>query len=488
MNNREAISEITKHLKKNGWGEGTVQYKLRDWLISRQRYWGTPIPIIYCDKCGMVPVPEEDLPVELPENVRFTGEGNPLAKVDKFVNVKCPKCKSDARRETDTMDTFVDSSWYFLRYCSPKENKKPFDAEKIRYWMAVDQYIGGVEHAVMHLLYSRFFIKALKDLKLVNFDEPFTRLFNQGMLHKNGFVMSKSRGNVVTQDEIAEKYGIDTARVFLLFVASPEKDVEWSDQGVEGSYRFLNKVYRLLEKKISSKPNKRLENKTHKTIRDVTKNINDFEFNIALISIMGFTDYLSSEEEVSKESIESLVKLLSPFAPHLAEEMWEKLGHKPYISLGEWPAHDPKKIDPKAEAEEDMVQNTILDIRRVLDLAKIQQASKIELFVSEKWKYDFFKKVQEALSQTRNVGELIKKCLLKGYEQEISRTVPALLKDPSKIPTIITSQADEVKTLEEFKERIESEFKAKLVVIKAEDSKEHKAKQATPGRPAILVA
>lgn len=485
-NNREAIEEITKYLEKKCLGQKTVQYKLRDWLISRQRYWGTPIPIIYCDKCGIVPVPEKDLPVKLPEDVRFTGEGNPLANLKKFVNVKCPKCKGDARRETDTMDTFVDSSWYFLRYCSPKESKKPFDAKKIKYWMPVDQYIGGIEHAVMHLLYSRFFIKALKDLKLVNFDEPFTRLFNQGMLHKNGFVMSKSRGNIVTQDEISEKYGIDTARLFLLFVALPDKDVEWSDQGVEGSYRFLNKIYRLLEKKITNKTNKRLENKTHKTIKEVTQHINEFKFNLALISIMGFTDYLASEEEVNKESLETLVKILSPFAPHLAEEMWEKLGHKKFVSLEKWPKHDDKKIDVKAEAEEEMVQQTITDIRKVLELAKIEQPKKIELFISEKWKYEAFKKIGKEIEQTRNIGEIIKKVLIKGHEQEISKIVQAMVKDPSKIPTVITSQEEEVKTLEEFKNVIEKEFKTKVVVIKAEESKEHKAKQATPGKPAIL--
>ncbi|MDP2908382.1 MAG: leucine--tRNA ligase [Nanoarchaeota archaeon] len=485
-NNREAIEEITKYLKEKGLGEKTVQYKLRDWLISRQRYWGTPIPVIYCDKCGMVPVPEKDLPVKLPEDVRFTGEGNPLAKVNKFVNVKCPECKNEARRETDTMDTFVDSSWYFLRYCSPKENKKPFDPKKVKYWMPVDQYIGGVEHAVMHLLYARFFIKALKDLKLVSFDEPFTRLFNQGMLHKGGFVMSKSRGNVVTQDEIAAKYGIDTARIFLLFVASPEKDVEWSDQGVEGGYRFLNKVYRLLEKKKTAKTSKRLQNKTHKTIKDVTQYIDEFKFNLALISIMGFTDYLSSEEEITKESLEILTKLLSPFAPHLAEEMWEKLGHKNFVSSEKWPKHDDKKIDLKVEAEEEMIRQTIADIRNILELAKIGQPKKLELFVSEQWKYEAFKKIQKELETTRNIGEIIKKALVKGHEQDISRIVPRVVKDPSKMPRIITSQQEELKTLEEFRAVIEREFKTRLVVIKAEESKEHKAKLAMPGKPAIL--
>ncbi|MBL7100852.1 MAG: leucine--tRNA ligase [Nanoarchaeota archaeon] len=486
MNNREAIEEITKHLEKNKLGKSAIQYKLRDWLISRQRYWGTPIPIIYCKKCGITPVSEKDLPIKLPEKLIFTGKGNPLTTVNKFINVKCPKCKGNAKRETDTMDTFVDSSWYFLRYCSPKENKKAFDAKEVDYWMPVDQYIGGVEHAVMHLLYARFFIKVLKDLKMLKFGEPFTRLFNQGMLHKGGYVMSKSRGNIVTQEEIAKKYGIDTARVFLLSVASPEKDVEWSDEGIEGSYRFLHKVCRLLEKKRTTKTNKRLQNKIHKTIKEVTQHINDFKFNLALISITSFTDYLLSEEEITKESLEALTKMLSPFAPHIAEELWSNLRHKKFVSLEKWPKHDPKKIDPKSESEEEMVQQTTADIRTVLELAKIKQPKKIELFISEKWKYELFKKIQKEIEKTRNIGDIIKKVMTKGHEQETSKIVQMLVKDPSRLPTIITSQQEEIKTLEASKQLIEKEFKTKIVIIKAEESREHKAKQAMPGKPAIL--
>jgi len=243
MNNRDAIPEFAKFFKKNNCGNATVQYKLRDWLISRQRFWGCPIPIIYCEKCGILPVPEKDLPVKLPENFKFTiGKGNPLEHCKEFLNTKCPKCGAKAKRETDTMDTFVDSSWYFLRYCDSKNNKLPFDPEKAAYWMPIDTYIGGKEHATMHLIYFRFFTKFLRDIGLLKIDEPAPRLFNQGMLHKNGVVMSKSKGNVVIPEEIAKKYGIDTARLFLLFVASPDKDMEWSDEGIEGSFRFINKL------------------------------------------------------------------------------------------------------------------------------------------------------------------------------------------------------------------------------------------------------
>jgi leucyl-tRNA synthetase len=239
-NSKVAIKKITNYLKKKKLGREITQYKLRDWLVSRQRYWGTPIPIVYCDKCGIVPV--KNLPVLLPEKVKF-GKGNPLTTNKQFLETKCPKCKGKAKRETDTMDTFFDSSWYFLRYTDPKNNKKPFDTKKQNYWMPVDTYIGGAEHACMHLIYARFFMKALKDLKLVKEKEPFKKLFNQGMLHgEDGFVMSKSRGNVVLPEEISKKYGIDTARFFLVSIASPDKDIEWSKKGIEGSFRFINKV------------------------------------------------------------------------------------------------------------------------------------------------------------------------------------------------------------------------------------------------------
>ncbi|MBW2991967.1 leucine--tRNA ligase [Candidatus Woesearchaeota archaeon] len=248
MSNYDAMEAIAKLAEQKGWGKRTTNYKLKDWLISRQRYWGTPIPVIYCDKCGIVPVPEDQLPVTLPKDVKFTGAGNPLETSEEFKNTKCPKCKAKAKRETDTMDTFVDSSWYFLRYCSPESNEV-FDKEEVKYWMPVDQYIGGIEHACMHLIYARFFTKALRDLKLLNFDEPFIRLLCQGMVIKDGAKMSKSIGNVVDPGEIINKYGSDTARLFILFTSLPEKELEWSDQGVAGSFRFINRVYSLVEEK-----------------------------------------------------------------------------------------------------------------------------------------------------------------------------------------------------------------------------------------------
>ena len=236
----EAKNKIMDYLEEKGWGRRAIRYRLRDWLISRQRYWGTPIPIIYCGKCGVVPVPYSDLPVKLPkpEKCKFTGQGNPLETCREFVETKCPKCSGKARRDTDTMDTFVDSSWYFMRYCSPDYENGPFDKKAAEYWMPVDQYIGGIEHAILHLLYARFFTKALRDLGLVNVDEPFARLLTQGMVIKDGAKMSKSLGNVVDPAEISSKYGPDTARLFILFAALPEKELDWSDRGVNGSFRF----------------------------------------------------------------------------------------------------------------------------------------------------------------------------------------------------------------------------------------------------------
>lgn len=390
MDNREAIEPIANWLEKNKNGKKTIHFKLRDWLISRQRYWGTPIPIIYCDKCGIVPVPEKDLPVKLPKNVKFTGKGNPLETSKDFVDVKCPKCNGKAKRETDTMDTFVDSSWYFLRYCSPKENKLPFDKKNVNYWMPVNQYIGGIEHAVMHLLYARFFTKALRDLGLHKIDEPFTRLLCQGMVIKDGAKMSKSFGNIVDPNEIIGKYGPDTARLFILFAASPEKELEWNDRAMNGSFKFINRIFAMHEKVDKSKADRYIMNKVHKTIRLVTEKIENFEYNKAVIDLYDLSDYLNKYEKIPKEAFEFLVLLLAPFTPHLSEELWEMLGNKGFISLEKWPKFDSKKINEKIEEEESLIENTLADIRNVMKLIKIK-ASKIFLYAIPKEKELFVK-------------------------------------------------------------------------------------------------
>lgn len=489
-NNREGIKEVTKFLEKNNCGKATVQYKLRDWLISRQRFWGCPIPIINCKKCGIVPVPEKDLPVKLPENIKFSGKGNPLESTASFVETKCPKCKGKAKRETDTMDTFVDSSWYFLRYCDSKNKKKPFDAKKANYWMPIDQYIGGKEHATMHLIYFRFFTKFFRDIGMVKVDEPVVNLFNQGMLHKNGVVMSKSKGNVVMPEVIGKKYGIDAVRLFLMFVASPEKDMEWSDKGMEGSFKFINKFYNLVDKKLVSKKDRKEVSRLHKTIKEATELIEAFKFNLALIKLMEFTNYLHIKDHISKESLEKLVILMSPFTPHICEEMWEKLGRKPFVSLAKWPKYNSKKIDEKAEAEEDLITNLHTDISNLLKLVKIKNIKNIKLYVSPKWKYDFFRKIKKELEKTRDVKTImtsIMKTPLKKHGKDVSKMIPAIIKDASKIPVVLLDQRTEEKQLNDYKKQLEKEYKCEVKVELAEKSKEAKAKNANPGKPAILV-
>jgi len=337
-----ANDKITEHIENKGLGMKKVNFRLRDWLISRQRYWGAPIPIIYCDKCGIVPVPEKDLPVLLPENVKFTGQGkSPLSECEEFVNCKCPLCGIDAKRETDTMDTFVCSSWYFLRYCDPKNTELPFSKEKADYWMGVDQYIGGVEHAILHLLYARFFTKVLSDFGYLSVDEPFENLLTQGMVLKDGTKMSKSVGNVVSPEEIIEKYGADTARLFILFAAPPERDLEWNDDAVEGSYRFLKRVERLFEKKFGES---KLRFDVHKCIKKVTEDIDRFHFNTAISAIMELVNVMSKADEISPDDLQAVIVMLSPFAPETTEILWKKLGKSGNAGEQPWPKFDPAAL------------------------------------------------------------------------------------------------------------------------------------------------
>jgi leucyl-tRNA synthetase len=383
-NGRDApavITDMIRDAERRGIGKGEVQYRLKDWGISRQRYWGTPIPIIYCEKDGVVGVPYEDLPVELPKVTTFTGRGDsPLAQVPAFVNVTCPKCGGPARRETDTMDTFVDSSWYFLRFADPRNAECPFDPTAAAYWMPVDFYSGGVEHAILHLLYSRFFTRFLRDVGLVNFDEPFKRLLTQGMVLKNGAVMSKSKGNVVDPDDMLQKYGADALRLYVMFVAPPEKEVEWSDAGLEGSFRFLVRVWRIVDHWCETiggegippcgddclDSERALRRKTHDTIRRVTTDIEDrMHLNTAVSSLMELVNELYSFSETTahgapakgeppagrverpqaisalREAVDALVIMISPFAPHMAEELWHMLDHPETLSKAKWPKYDP---------------------------------------------------------------------------------------------------------------------------------------------------
>jgi leucyl-tRNA synthetase len=380
----EAQQRMIADARRQGIGEGTVQFRLKDWGISRQRYWGTPIPMIYCETDGIVPVPDDQLPVELPKVAEFTGRGDsPLAQVAEFVNVRCPKCGEPARRETDTMDTFVDSSWYFYRFADPRNQRQPFDPAAVKYWLPVDFYSGGVEHAILHLIYSRFFARVFRDIGYVDHDEPFTQLLTQGMVLKDGAVMSKSKGNVVDPDTMLQKFGADALRLYVMFVAPPEKEVEWTDAGLEGSFRFLARVWRLLDHWMETIAGEGIESpdtcegltageravrrKTHDTIRRVTADIEQRQqLNTAVSAMMELVNelYAFSEKTVTggpsrrtdedvehagqverketicvmRESAEALVRMIAPFAPHMAEELWEQLGHETGLAAATWPA------------------------------------------------------------------------------------------------------------------------------------------------------
>lgn len=362
--------KIAAYLEEKGWGKKDSRYRLRDWGISRQRYWGAPIPILYCGPCGMVPVPESDLPVVLPTDVEFTGEGgSPLARLPEFYLTQCPKCGGPARRETDTMDTFVESSWYFARYACPDEDRQPLDKSRVAYWLPVDQYIGGIEHAVLHLLYARFFTKVLRDLGWLEVSEPFTNLLTQGMVIKDGAKMSKSKGNVVDPDFLIERYGADTARLFTLFAAPPEKDLDWSDQGVEGAHRFISRLWRFvaqhheallrvpsdLDPKALPADLSGLRRQVHRTIKKVTDDIEErFHFNTAIAAVMELFNAVSLAARVEnppfavvtliRGGLETIVMLLYPFVPHLASELWERLGNRDGLDAIPWPKYSPEAL------------------------------------------------------------------------------------------------------------------------------------------------
>src|SRR5947199_336397 len=412
----ETIARFIAWLEEKGWGKGRVVYRLRDWLISRQRYWGTPIPVVYCDKDGMVPVPDDQLPVELPYDVEFTGrEGNPLSRSKSFVEAKCPRCGGPARRETDTMDTFVDSSWYYLRYLSPRDEARMFDPETAGRWMPVDQYIGGIEHAILHLLYARFICKVLHESGLVGVGERLQNPFNQGMItrysEKSGRIekMSKSKGNTVSPDELIEEMGADTERVYTLFIGPPEKEAEWSDEAVSGAHRFLQRVWRMLEKLPEAPPtapaDPELERDRHATIQRVTHSLQRFSFNTAVAALMELSNSLSKalEEKTAsrlrcEETFDTLVQLLHPLAPHMTEELWERRGYTESLLETTWPEHDEAKlrrarielvvqvdgkvrdrVEVDAAADEKQVRATVLASPRVKDFLAGREVAKAVL-------------------------------------------------------------------------------------------------------------
>jgi leucyl-tRNA synthetase len=367
MASEQARAEMNAKAERDGFGQAAVTYRIKDWGVSRQRYWGTPIPVIHCESCGVVAVPDDQLPVKLPLDVTITGKGqSPLANVPEFVNVMCPRCNAPARRETDTMDTFVDSSWYFYRYCDARNDKAPFDSALINYWFPIDQYVGGVEHAILHLIYSRFWTKVMRDIGMIKNDEPVARLFTQGMVIKDGAKMSKNKGNIVSADDMISRFGADTGRLFELFAAPPERDLEWTDAGAEGSYRFLGRVFRFVTRNIDrldasstaapSAADVKVLRKLHQTIRKVT---NDYEtrwhFNTSIAGIMELVNELYAHEAdltppVISEVLEKLVLLLGPFAPYASEELWELMGRTGPVFRQSWPVFD-DELARESEAE-----------------------------------------------------------------------------------------------------------------------------------------
>jgi leucyl-tRNA synthetase len=434
----------------------------------------------------------------LPEDVDFNVTGNPILTSKSFSKTACPKCGSDARRETDTMGGFMDSSWYFLRYCSPESTDKAFD-DSANYWMPVDQYVGGIEHAVGHLIYSRFFTKVLRDMGMLNFDEPFSNLFNQGVVYKDGKRMSKSQGNTVTQEEVEKKYGIDTARLYMLFLASPEKDLEWNDQGIEGAYKFLIKLHKLVEENVegsinsfSNHKDKFLKNKINSTVIKITSDIEQFKMNNAIISLMEFVNYINDNKgvvsgEVLKESLETTSLLLNPFAPHVSEECWSILGHDTFSSLYSWPVAS--DVDLELEFLEDNFTNTVKDIYNVLGLAKIQKPKDITLIISETWKYEFLQRIKHIVEVDllRNTGDVMKAIMstdLKKHGSEITKLVPKIM---MKLPSMVISRDKELEFLKQSIGELEKNFSCDIKIVLAEESQEQKAKQAMPGKPAIIV-
>jgi leucyl-tRNA synthetase len=379
ISNEEAKKKITDWLISKKLARQTINFKLRDWSVARQRYWGTPIPLIHCEKCGVVKVPEKDLPVKLPKEVKF-GQGNPLLTNESWLNVKCPKCGGKARREANTMDTFVNSSWYFLRYCDPKNKKEIFAKEKTKYWMPIDLYIGGAEHACMHLIYSRFYTMFLHDIGLIDFTEPAPRLFHQGMINdEKGERMSKSKGNVIEPLETMAKYGVDTTRFFLMSEASPDKGFNWSDAGIQGALRIVNKIWSISENIKFGKDSEELVLKLNKSIKLITEQIENIDYRKSTIELRELFDLISKQVELSKESFGRALKLLAPFCPHIAEELWEKLGNKNFISIAEWPKFEEQKEKKK---QEDVSEKIIQNIKHIIDkIAETQKINKIYLYV-----------------------------------------------------------------------------------------------------------
>jgi leucyl-tRNA synthetase len=537
MENKSASNAITEMLDQKKMGHATINYKLRDWGISRQRYWGCPIPVIYCEDCGMIPVPYEDLPVYLPKDVSFTGAGNPLETSETFVNTKCPKCGKPAKRETDTMDTFIDSSWYFFAFCNPPsvESDIPYNKDIVNYWGNVDQYIGGIEHAVMHLIYARFYTKVTRDLNLHKFDEPFQSLLTQGMINKiqpfcpkcNAFLMeadlmemrckicgnsdliqksvkmSKSYGNTVDPGEIIGKYGADAARFFILFGASPSSGLEWSEEGVDYAYRFIKNTFGLLTeppKDIRQKTTIRdtlIEYYLNKTIEDFTKNMGNLAIRNAVNNLIQFTAELTKykaegvKEQTFEECREKLLLLLHPIAPHMTEEIWEICEKGGYLSLAKWPEFKQELLKDDSDYKWKLMGNILEDLNNIKTAVRKDKIDSITLIVAAAWKLRLYNTILTLIEETKNHGTIMKNLMqeneFKNQSKLTNSILTKILKNVGKYSKFTLKSSEELKFFNEIKPIIEKKHKCKVEVLLEEDSKENKASQALPGKPAIVI-
>ena len=534
MENRSAIDSISKKLESIGMGEKTVNYKLRDWLISRQRYWGCPIPIIYCETCGIVPVPLNELPVELPKDVTFTGRGNPLKTSETYDKVPCPKCGKQAKRETDTMDTFVDSSWYFFRFCDPDEKNLPYKKEIADYWMNVDQYIGGIEHAIMHLLYARFFTKVARDLGLHKFNEPFQRLLTQGMVNKahpfcpecetfamkaemlnesckrcgTEFVMksvkmSKSYGNTVDPIGIMDRYGADASRLFILFGASPKSGLEWSDEGVDFAFKYVKNTFKLLIespeviRKDKMIRDTLIEYNLNKTIKIVTEALENISIREAINELIQFTSELNKyknegvNEDIFDKCKKILAILLHPFVPHMTEEVWEILRQEGFLSLAKWPGYDKKYLTTDNDYKWNLLSNTIDSINHIILIIKKVKLEKISIITAADWKYKFMRKLFSLINKTKDQKEIMNRImedeLFRIQGKFISQTIRKVLKNLGRYTKSPLSALDEYDFFAQIKLIFEKKYNCKVSINSENDSKEMKAAQALPGKPAIVI-
>ena len=534
MENRFAIKAITEKLTELNKGSFTINYKLRDWLISRQRYWGCPIPIIYCNECGIVPVPYEDLPVRLPEDVKFTGKGNPIQTSKTFLKTNCPKCGKSAERETDTMDTFVDSSWYFLRFCDPHEQKFPFKRSITDYWMNVDQYIGGIEHAILHLLYARFFTKVARDLGLHSVDEPFQRLLTQGMINKNhpfcpecetfamknemddklckrcgtkyilkSVKMSKSLGNTVDPIGIMDKYGADAARFFILFGASPKSGLEWSDEGVDFAYKYVRNTYLMLMEKFQVFNKKRTIRDTlilyylNKTIKHVSESLETIDIRDAINQLIQFSTELlkykneAVTHEVFNECREKLTILLHPFIPHVTEEIWEPLKKETLLSIAKWPNYDDTYLTSENDYKWNLMNNTLDSINHILLIIKLEQPKEISLIIANQWKYDFLTQLLKIADKTKDQKEIITELMNKeenrSHGKFVSQTTIKVLKNLGKYSIPPLDAREEYSFFIEIQSILEKKYQCAIIIVNEDQAKDKKALQALPGRPAIII-